>query len=118
LRIPSDNLGYDTSKDSPIIINLPNGEISKVEKMNWIIKSKHLNDENRVIGLEVEDEDGNFDANIRWDGSMEIHMRSITEEDNDLNDTIHTSDIDGLVNKLESLKQVCLDYFVNWNEEQ
>ncbi|MET3697809.1 hypothetical protein SAMN05877753_104316 [Bacillus oleivorans] len=86
--------------------------------MKWVIKTKHLNDEKRVIGLEVEDEDGTFDANIRWDGSMEIHLHSKTEEGNELNDTIHTSDIDGLISKLEGLKQVCIDYFDNWNEER
>ncbi|HWO78709.1 MAG TPA: hypothetical protein VNM69_22860 [Bacillus sp. (in: firmicutes)] len=84
--------------------------------MKWVIKTEHVNDEKRVIGLEVEDEDGTFDANIRWDGSMEIHIRSKTEEGNELCDTIHTSDIDGLIAKLEGLKQVCVDYFDNGNQ--
>jgi hypothetical protein len=89
-----------------------------MENMNWNIKTIHLNDEKTVIGLEVEDEDGTFDANIRWDGSMEIHIQSITEEDNKLNDVIHTSDIDGLISKLEGLRNVCLDHFVNWKKNQ
>ncbi|HZG71511.1 MAG TPA: hypothetical protein VEY51_08225 [Chondromyces sp.] len=86
--------------------------------MDWIIKSKHLNDEKTVIGLEVADKDGTLDANIRWDGSMEIHIYSVTEEGNKLNDTIHTSDIGGLIAKLEGIKQVYSDYFPNEKEEQ
>jgi hypothetical protein len=85
--------------------------------MNWIIKSKHVNGENIVVGLEVEDEEGIIDANIRWDGLMEIHVRSVTEENNELNDTIHTYDIDGLITRLSGLKQVCLDHFENWKED-
>ncbi|MDQ0255662.1 hypothetical protein J2S74_003044 [Evansella vedderi] len=84
--------------------------------MNWIIKAKHLNDEKKVIGLEIEDEDGTFDANIKWDGSMEINIKSRTEENVTLTDTIHTYDIDGLIYKLESLKQTCYDYFDGWND--
>lgn len=79
--------------------------------MQWIIKSKHLNANKEVIALEVENRDGSLDANIRWDGSMEIHLRSITEENNSLNDSIHTSDINGLITKLEGLKQLFLDHF-------
>ncbi|KAA9022880.1 hypothetical protein [Niallia endozanthoxylica] len=85
--------------------------------MKWIIKSKHLNDENKVIGLEVEDEEGIFDANLRWDGFMEIHIPSITEENNDLKDTIRTYDIDELITKLSGLRQVCVDHFDNRKEE-
>ncbi len=82
--------------------------------MKWIIKSKHLNEDEKIIGLELQDEDGTFDANVRWDGSMEIHIHSITEEDNMVVDTIHTSDIDALINKLEGLKEVCMDYLDDW----
>lgn len=85
--------------------------------MNWIIKAKHLNDENKVIGLEVEDKEGIFDANLRWDGFMEINIRSKTEENNVLEDTIHTSDINGLITKLSGLRQVCVDHFDNWIED-
>ena len=78
--------------------------------MKWILKSMHKNEEERVIALELEDEDGSFDANVRWDGCMEIHIRSKTEEDNVIIDTIHTCDIDGLITKLQGLKQACLDH--------
>ncbi|WP_223881986.1 hypothetical protein [Niallia endozanthoxylica] len=69
-----------------------------------------------MIGLEVEDEDGMLDANIRWDGLMEIHLQSITEENNEWKDTIHTYDIDALITKLNGLRQVCFDHFDNWKE--
>lgn len=85
--------------------------------MKWNIKAKHLNDEKRVIGLEVEDEDGSFDANIRWDGGMEIHLHSTTEENVEFHDTIHTYDLDGLIEKLQGLRSVCVDYFSDWNEK-
>ncbi|WP_047150617.1 hypothetical protein [Aneurinibacillus tyrosinisolvens] len=85
--------------------------------MNWVIKSKHKNEEERTIALELEDQDGTFDANIRWDGCMEIHIRSKTEEDNVLVDTIHTCDIDGLISKLEGLKQACLHYLDDFKQE-
>jgi hypothetical protein len=81
------------------------------EKMKWTIKARHTNEEEKLVALELEDEDGTFDANVRWDGCMEIHIRSITEEDNVLVDTIHTCDIDGLISKLQGLKETCLDYF-------
>lgn len=84
--------------------------------MKWMVKSKHTNEEEQIIALELEDGDGTFDANVRWDGCMEIHIRSKTEEDNILVDTVHTCDIDGLINKLQGLKQVCLDYFDKANE--
>jgi hypothetical protein len=86
--------------------------------MRWVIKAKHFNDEDRIIGLELEDADGTFDANIRWDGSMEVHIRSITEEDNLVVDTIHTYDIEGLITKLDGLNQLCTDYFDDWKQEQ
>ena len=38
------------------------GMVERLIKMNWNIKSIHLNDEKAVIGLEVEDEDGTIDA--------------------------------------------------------
>ncbi|GGB53515.1 hypothetical protein [Fictibacillus barbaricus] len=82
--------------------------------MKWVIKSKHLNEEKKIIGLELQDADGSFDANVRWDGAMEIHIHSITEEYNQIADTIHTSDIDGLIAKLQGLKKVCVDYLDDW----
>jgi len=85
--------------------------------MKWIIKSKHVNDEDHIIGIEVEDEEGMFDANIRWDGYMEIHIQSKTEENNEWKDTIHTYDIDALITKLNGLKQAAIDHIDNWNEE-
>ncbi|WLD93813.1 hypothetical protein [Alkalihalobacillus sp. AL-G] len=83
--------------------------------MKWVIKSKHVNDEDKVIAVELEDEDGSFNANIRWDGSMEIHIQSLTEENNYLVDTIHTYDLEGLITKLEGLNALCMDYFDDWN---
>lgn len=86
--------------------------------MKWVMKAKHTNEEERVIALELEDEDGTFDANVRWDGCMEIHIRSKTEEDNVLVDTIHTCDIDGLITKMQGLKQACLEYLDDWKQEE
>lgn len=79
--------------------------------MKWVIKAKHLNAERKLVGLEVEDDTGTFDANIKWDGSIEINMKSKTEENNVIVNTIQTYDLDGLITKLESLKQTCRDYF-------
>lgn len=79
--------------------------------MKWIIKSEHKNEDDRVIALELEDEDGSFDANVRWDGCMEIHIRSKTEEGFELADTIHTCDLEGLIAKLQGLQQACLAHF-------
>lgn len=82
--------------------------------MKWVLKSKHKNVEERTIALELQDEDGTFDANVRWDGCMEIHLRSKTEEDNVLVDTIHTCDLEGLITKLQGLQQACFDHFEEW----
>lgn len=86
--------------------------------MNWVIKGKHLNADKKLIGLELEDKEGTFDANIRWDGSMEINLKYKTEDQKVLVDTIHTSDIDGLITKLSSLKRTCTDYFEDWSSKK
>ncbi|MCD8511369.1 MAG: hypothetical protein LRY73_16915 [Bacillus sp. (in: Bacteria)] len=86
--------------------------------MKWVIKAKHLNAEKEIVGLEIEDDSGTFDANIKWDGSIQINMKQKTEENAVIVNTIQTYDIDGLITKLESLKQTCRDYFDGtWNTE-
>ncbi|MFL0575044.1 hypothetical protein ACH0BK_29170 [Priestia megaterium] len=77
----------------------------------WVIKTEHRREGGGTVALELESEDGKFDINVRWDGCMEIHVYSITEESRELEDTFHTCDLNGFIEKLQSLNEVCLDYF-------
>jgi hypothetical protein len=78
----------------------------------WTIKARHLRDaDGGTAALELETEDGRLDVNVRWDGCMEIHVYSVSEENRELSDTFHTCDLNGLIETLTSLDQVCRDYF-------
>ncbi|MFD1953089.1 hypothetical protein ACFSL6_02565 [Paenibacillus thailandensis] len=78
----------------------------------WIIKAKHQRDEDGgTVALELETDDKRFDVNVRWDGCMEIHLYSITEENRELHDTFHTCDLKGFIAVLQSLDRTCQDYF-------
>jgi hypothetical protein len=77
----------------------------------WIIKTKHKGEDGITVALELKSEDGKFDVNVRWDGCMEIHIYSVTEENRELNDTFHTCDLNGFVAKLQSLNGVCAEFF-------
>lgn len=78
----------------------------------WIIKTVHKRDEDGgTTALELESDDNRFDVNIRWDGCMEIHVYSVTEENRDLHDTFHTCDLKGFIESLQTLDAVCQDYF-------
>ncbi|MFC4769174.1 hypothetical protein [Effusibacillus consociatus] len=77
----------------------------------WQVTNQHLGDNGQTVAIELHDPDGWFDANVRWDGCMEIHLHSKTEEGTKLTDTIHTCDIDGLIEKLRDLKQISQEYF-------
>ncbi|KPC99488.1 hypothetical protein LR69_02330 [Geobacillus sp. BCO2] len=79
--------------------------------MVWVIKTKHENDQGETVGLELESEDGWLDANVRWDGCMEIHLHLVTEEGRELSDTLHTCDLQGLIERLQSLDSVCRSFF-------
>lgn len=79
--------------------------------MNWIIKTEHKRDDGGTVALELETEDRQFDVNVRWDGCMEIHVYSTTEENRTLADTFHTCDLNGFIESLQSLSAVCLQYF-------
>lgn len=77
----------------------------------WVIKAKHKREDGGTAALELETEDQTFDVNVRWDGCMEIHVYSTTEEDRKLADTFHTCDLNRFIGILQSLQEVCLDYF-------
>ncbi|AJY75454.1 hypothetical protein [Paenibacillus beijingensis] len=78
----------------------------------WIIKTEHQrNEDGGTVALELESDDKLLDVNVRWDGCMEIHVYSITEENRQLKDTFHTCDIKGFIDALHSLDRVCQDYF-------
>ncbi len=78
----------------------------------WRIKSRHVRDaDGGTAALELETEDGLLDVNVRWDGCMEIHVYSVTEENRELNDTFHTCDLKGFIEALTSLDRACRDYF-------
>ena len=88
-----------------------NSTLSKGSVCMWVIKAEHRREGGGTVALELESEDGKFDVNVRWDGCMEIHVYSITEESRELEDTFHTCDLNGFIEKLQSLNGVCWDYF-------
>ncbi|MFD2614894.1 hypothetical protein [Paenibacillus gansuensis] len=78
----------------------------------WRIKARHVRDaDGGTAALELESEDGRLDVNVRWDGCMEIHVFSQTEENRELSDTFHTCDLKGFIEAMSSLDQTCRDYF-------
>jgi hypothetical protein len=81
--------------------------------LEWNIKTEHKrNDESAgTAAIELESIDRQFDVNVRWDGCMEIHVFHVTEEGREFKDTIHTCDINGLINVLQSLNEQCQVYF-------
>jgi hypothetical protein len=79
--------------------------------MNWNIKTKHQREDGGLVALELESMDKTLDVNVRWDGCMEIHIYSVTEENRSIQDTLHTCDIRGLTEIFISLNQVCEEAF-------
>ncbi|WP_018132321.1 hypothetical protein [Effusibacillus pohliae] len=77
----------------------------------WIVKQQHKRDDGESVAIELEHSDGWMDANVRWDGCMEIHLRTKTEEGHGMTGTVHTCDIDGLIEKLQQVKQISQEYF-------
>jgi hypothetical protein len=78
----------------------------------WIIKTEHKRDEDGgTAALELETDDKRLDVNVRWDGCIEIHVYSVTDENRELNDTFHTCDLNGFINALQTLNHVCQDHF-------
>jgi hypothetical protein len=78
----------------------------------WTIMAKHVRDANGgTVALELQTKDKLLDVNVRWDGCMEIHVYSLTEENRELKDMFHTCDLKGFIEALSSLDQVCQDYF-------
>jgi hypothetical protein len=78
----------------------------------WTIKARHVRDaDGGTAALELETADKRLDVDVRWDGCMEIHVYSVTEENRQLSDTFHTCDLKGFIEILSSLDQACQDYF-------
>ncbi|TJY43998.1 hypothetical protein E5161_00955 [Cohnella pontilimi] len=78
----------------------------------WTIKARHVRDaDGGTAALELETEDRRLDVNVRWDGCMELHVYSVTEENRELHDTFHTCDLVGFIEALHSLNEVCRHYF-------
>ncbi|ARA96760.1 MULTISPECIES: hypothetical protein [Geobacillus] len=89
--------------------------------MVWVIKAKHESEDGKTTALELESEDGWLDANVRWDGCMEIHLYSVTEEGREWSDTFRTCDLQGLIEQLQSLDALCQSFFEsqdNWGEDK
>jgi hypothetical protein len=79
--------------------------------MEWNIKSFHRREDGGTTALELESADKQFDVNARWDGCLEMHVFHVTEEGREFKDTIHTCDINGLINVLQSLTNQCKEFF-------
>jgi hypothetical protein len=86
----------------------------------WVVSSEHKTDDGGNAAIELSDEDGSFRANVRWDGCMQVWIHSTTEEGNEQIDTLHTCDLNSLIEKLQELKQACCGRFDNrgyWEAE-
>ena len=79
--------------------------------MEWNVKTIHKMDDGGVAALELESADGMWDVNIRWDGCAEIHLYTQTEERFELRDSVHTCDLQGFVEALQSLQEACRPFF-------
>ena len=75
---------------------------------------KILEDKSSDSWLEVQDPEGWYSAVVRFDGCIHLnrhHNYPLSERDNDY---IHICDIDDMIERLESLKKLALDYYVEW----
>lgn len=77
----------------------------------WNIKTIHKRDDGGTVAVELETMDRRFDVNVRWDGCLEIHSYHTTEESRELSDTLHTCDLRGFVEVLQSLDETCREQF-------
>lgn len=77
----------------------------------WQIQTQHRGEDGETIAIELRDSDGMIAAHVRWDGCMQIDLHSKTEEHVELRDTIHTCDINGLIEKLQDLQQIAQEFF-------
>ncbi|WP_409299860.1 hypothetical protein [Peribacillus sp. SCS-155] len=77
----------------------------------WIIKTKHQREDGGTAAIELESKDGRFDINARWDGCIEVHVYSVTEENRKLHDTFHTCDLKDFIESLNSLPPVLSEFF-------
>jgi hypothetical protein len=93
----------------------------------WEITKEHMGEDGATVAAELQDPDGWFDANVRWDGLMELHVyhnvpkgEQNTSGDSFM-DTLHLADIDGFIQRLQELQAVCqhlFDFRNSWQPEQ
>ncbi|MGZ6524026.1 MAG: hypothetical protein ACXVDB_02900 [Tumebacillaceae bacterium] len=92
----------------------------------WEITKQHMGENGATVAVELQDPDGWFDANVRWDGMMELHVYhnvpkgEKNERGDQFIDTLHLADIDGMIRRLEELKAVCqhlFDFRNSWAPE-
>jgi hypothetical protein len=81
----------------------------------WEVTKIHRGEDDTTLAIELQDPDGWFDANIRWDGLLELHLyhnvpKGETNPDGDQQiDTLHLADLDAFIDRLRELRQVAQD---------
>jgi hypothetical protein len=83
----------------------------------WEVTNQHLGENGETMAVELQDPEGWFDANVRWDGLMEIHLYhnvpkgEQNPEGDQYVDTLHIGDLDGFIGRLQELRQFCQEFF-------
>lgn len=102
-----------------MILEKSGQDTDEVTQMNepiyWEVTQRHQGEDGVLLGLELQDPDGYFDANVRYDGLLELHVyHNVPKgEKNPAGDghvdTLHLGDLDGFIRRLQELKSVCRD---------
>lgn len=83
----------------------------------WEVTKQHLGENGEHVAVELQDPDGWFDVNVRWDGLMELHVYhnvpkgERNERGDQFMDTLHLADLAAFIDRLQELQLICQEMF-------
>ncbi|TCP54469.1 hypothetical protein EV586_10487 [Tumebacillus sp. BK434] len=93
----------------------------------WEVTRQHLGENGENVAIELQDPNGYFDANVRRDGMIELHLyhnvpKGETNARGDgYRDTLHLADLEDFIVRLQELKQFAQEFFDGqhvWQDQQ
>lgn len=88
----------------------------------WEVTNIHQGEDGTNLAVEVQDPDGFFDANVRWDGLLELHVyHNVPKgERNPAGDghidTLHLANLSAFIRRLQELEAICSDLLFTGNK--
>lgn len=83
----------------------------------WEVTRQHLGENGENVAIELQDPNGYFDANVRWDGMIELHVyHNVPKGEKNAGgdghiDTLHLADLDDFIVRLQELKEIGQEFF-------